>query len=65
MRRKAGKLIFRELAMFFYGSFFLLYLVSPTLLLLPAGSHDSFFFRERRFLDGRGGRDGAARHMVF
>lgn len=35
------------------------------LLLLLAGSHDSFSSRGRRFLDGRGGRDGAARHWVF
>lgn len=59
--RKAGK--FLELAMFFFF-FFRLYLVSPCLPLLLAGSHDSFF-RERGFLDGRGGRDGAARHLVF
>lgn len=61
--RKAGN--FSELANVLFN-FLDFYLVShPFLLLVLAGSHDSFSIRERRLLDGRGGRDGAARHLVF
>lgn len=60
---KAGKSL--ELANVLFNFFGLSPCFVPFLLLLLAGSHDSFSSREQRFLDGRGGRDGAARHLAF
>ncbi|EHK43046.1 hypothetical protein TRIATDRAFT_301013 [Trichoderma atroviride IMI 206040] len=61
--RKAGK--FSELANVLFNFFALLPCFSLFLLLVFAGSHDSFLFSRAEVLDGRGGRDGAARHLVL
>lgn len=61
--RKAGK--FSELANVLSNFFGLLPCFSLFRLLALAGSHDSFLFSRAEDLDGRGGRDGAARHLVF